>query len=98
MIKALRIKNKLSQQELAERLGVSQSTISKLEQNDKDYHVCSAHFIDALAKELKYCPFMLSFWCTNLKMGGLIVKERFLERELECDDCPYRHTEWCGYE
>lgn len=59
MLKILRKYNKLTQKELAELTGISQSYISKLESN-KFYHSPTVTQVIALSKVLKIDPIVLA--------------------------------------
>lgn len=63
MIRSARIRNCLSQDQLAQRLGVSQSYISKLE--NRRTKAVSIEFVLKLSKNLKICPVALFIFLTS---------------------------------
>ncbi|NFD30393.1 XRE family transcriptional regulator [Clostridium botulinum] len=67
MLKAVRKHKGIKQKDLANRLGVSQSTISKLE-NYSIYEVTvTVDLIENLAMELNICPIAVFLYFLNVK-------------------------------
>lgn len=68
-LKLIRMQRRLSQQELADKSGVSRATISNLENNDGA--VTTTETMNKLAKALD-CPprFFLERMCSKLHEGG----------------------------
>lgn len=91
IIKKLRIRNNLTQKKLAEKIGVTQSYISKLERNGNEEYEKVMIICNKLAQALNVCPFLIAIWAMDKKLNYILkcdLIEEF-ERENKCNKCSY---------
>lgn len=71
MIKTTRKRQNITQKQLAERVGLSQSYLSKLENSRKVFHSPTITQIIKLSNALKINVYMLAKWFIDKELGGI---------------------------